>query len=154
LKLYQEVFGPDYYAFQLNRNYFIAVDDNNQKVLNEAQWRWLEQELQKAQSYQTRLLFLHIPLFDPQPVPNHPAALPPKIADRMANLFKKYKVTYIFTAHKHGYFAGLWDGIPFTLTAGAGAKLYGANPENFFYHYLKVSVTGGQVAVQVQKLQN
>jgi serine/threonine-protein phosphatase CPPED1 len=154
LELYHQVFGPDYYAFQVNRNYLIAVDDNNKRVLGEEQWRWLEQELQKAQGYQTRLVFLHIPLFDPQPVPNHPSGLPPKVANRLAELFKKYRVTYIFAAHKHGYFAGKWAGIPFTLTAGAGAKLYGSNPENFFYHYLKVSVTGGEVVVQVIKLKD
>jgi serine/threonine-protein phosphatase CPPED1 len=154
LQLFHKLFGPDNYAFQVNRNYFIAVDDNSKSVWGEEQWRWLEQELQKAQGYQSRLVLLHIPLFDPQPVPGHPAALPPAAAARFIELFKKYRVTYIFTAHKHGYFAGQWDGIPFTLTAGAGAPLYGQDPEHFFYHYVKVSITGGKVAVQVQKLKD
>ena len=63
--LYRQIFGPDYYAFQIKGNYFIMVNDVEPKGVGEAQWRWLERQLQKAQGYKSRLVFLHIPLFDP-----------------------------------------------------------------------------------------
>ena len=47
-------------------------------------------------------------------------------------LFKKYKVTHIFAGHIHGYYTGTWDGMPYTITGGAGAQLYGSDPEHVF----------------------
>lgn len=148
---YQDIFGPDYYAFAVADNFLIVVDDGAPTGPGEAQLQWLEQQLAKAQNYRTRLVFLHIPLFDPRGGKNH-HSLAPELARRLESLFQKYKVTYIFAAHIHGYFDGKWDGVPFTITGGAGAELYGTDPRHFFYHYLKVSVIGGQVHIQVQPL--
>ena len=66
LELYREIFGPDYYAFQIDRNYFIVVDDAAKEGMDPGQLRWLEAELQKSQAARTRLVFLHVPLFDPR----------------------------------------------------------------------------------------
>ena len=68
-------------------------------------------------------------------------------------MFKKYRVSHIFAAHIHSFFEGQWDGVPYTITAGAGAKLYGADPQHFFYHYTKVTVKGDRVQTQVHRLQ-
>ena len=76
------------------------------------------------------------------------------MASRLAALFKKYRVTHIFAGHIHSYFTGTWDGVPYTISAGAGAPLYGTDPEHFFYHYLKVNVKGDKVQVQVRRLAN
>ena len=154
LKMYRDLFGPNYFAFQIDGNYFIAIDDNGKTGLDEEQWQWLEQELQKAQSFRARIIFLHKPLFDPEPDSKHPSGLAPESANRLAELFKKYQVTYIFAAHKHGYFAGQWDQLPYVITAGAGAPLYGTDPRHYFFHYLKVSITGGKVEFQVHRLKD
>ncbi len=151
LEYYRDIFGPDYYSFQVGGTYFIAIDDISKEVMTPEQFRWLEAELKKSQSYQTRLVFLHIPLFDPTGSPK-PHCLPPEAAARLLSLFKKYKVSHIFAAHIHGYYAGNWDGLPYTITGGAGAPLYGNNPQHVFYHYLKVSINGGKVQVEVRKL--
>jgi serine/threonine-protein phosphatase CPPED1 len=151
LTLYREIFGPDYYAFQLKGNYFIMVNDEGAGGVGEAQWRWLEGELKKSQSYQTRLVFLHTPLSDPRGGENH-HCLPEATGRRLAALFRQYHVTHVFAGHIHSYFSGNWDGVPYTITAGAGAPLYGNDPAHFFYHYLKVTLRGDQVDVQVQRL--
>jgi hypothetical protein len=61
-------------------------------------------------------------------------------------------VTHVFAGHIHSYFSGNWDGIPCTITAGAGAPLYGTDPEHFFYHYLEVTLKEGKVSLQVQRI--
>jgi hypothetical protein len=149
--LYREIWGPPYYSFQVKGNYFIVLDDAESEDLNPSQMHWLERELQKAQGSQTRLVFMHVPLFDPRGGRHH-HCLPPAVATPLLELFNKYRVTYIFAAHIHGYFTGSWAGIPFTITGGAGAPLYGADLKHFFYHYLKVSVTGEKLRIQVRPL--
>lgn len=151
LTLYREIFGPDYYAFSVKGNYFIVVNDVEAGGVGPAQWRWLEAELKKSRSYRTRLVFLHTPLFDPRGGDHH-HCLPEATGRRLAALFHHYHVTHVFAGHIHGYFSGNWDGVPYTISAGAGAPLYGRDPDHFFYHYLKVTLRGDQVDVQVQRL--
>ncbi|MFA4901153.1 MAG: metallophosphoesterase [Desulfobaccales bacterium] len=150
-RLYRRIFGPDHYAFQIKDNYFIVVNDAEKTGLGEAQWRWLESELKKSQGYKTRLVFLHIPLFDPRGGENH-HALSENTGRRLAALFRRYHVTHVFAGHIHSYFAGNWDGVPYTITAGAGAPLYGTDPQHYFYHYLKVTLKDDKVHIEVQRL--
>ena len=151
LTLYREIFGPDYYAFQLRDHYFIVLNDNLHAGMGEAQMAWLEGELSKSQAYKTRLVFLHIPLFDPRGGEHH-HCLPEATGRRLAALFRQYRVSHIFAGHIHSYFAGDWEGVPYTITAGAGAPLYGTDPKHFFYHYLKVTLKEGEVHVEVQRI--
>jgi 3',5'-cyclic AMP phosphodiesterase CpdA len=151
LQLFREMFGPEDYSFQLDGNYFIMLNDNDPKRgLSPEQLQWLEKELQKSQAGKTRLVFLHIPLFDPWGGLKHPHALAPEAADRLLALLKKYQVTRVFAGHIHGYYKGSWDGVPYTISGGAGAPLYGKNPRHVFYHYLGVTIQGGKVQVRVQ----
>jgi Calcineurin-like phosphoesterase len=150
-KLYRDIFGPDYYTFQLNGHCFVMMDVAENQGPGEGQLRWLEEELQKAQNCLTRLVFFHIPLIDPRGGSYH-HALSEEAGRRLGGLFKKYKVTHIFAAHMHSYFTGDWSGIPYTITAGAGAPLYETDPQHYFFHYLKVSLLGDKVQIQVQRL--
>lgn len=150
-RLYRQIFGPDHYAFQINDNYFIVLNDAEKAGLGEAQWRWLEEELQKSQAYKTRLVFLHTPLFDPRGGEHH-HALSEDAGRKLAAVFRQYHVTHVFAGHIHSYFSGTWDGVPYTITAGAGAPLYGTDPEHFFYHYLKVTLKDGKVSIKVQRI--
>jgi serine/threonine-protein phosphatase CPPED1 len=150
-RLYHRIFGPDYYSFQIKDNYFIAVNNAEKTGVRETQWRWLENELKKSQAYKTRLVFLHIPLSDPRE-PKKPHALAADTGRRLAALFRQYHVTHIFAGHIHSYFSGNWNGVPYTITAGAGAPLYGTDPQHFFYHYLKVTLTDGKMRIEVQRI--
>jgi 3',5'-cyclic AMP phosphodiesterase CpdA len=150
-RLYREIFGPRDFAFRLGGSYFIVLDDAGKASPGEKQVQWLEAELKKAQTCRTRLVFLHVPLFDPR-IGDQPHALPPQTGRRLAALFREYQVTHIFAGHIHGYFDGRWDGLPFTISAGAGAPLYGSDPAHFFFHYLKVTVNGAKVRVEVRPL--
>ncbi len=150
-KLYTGIFGSRNFSFSLGEHYFIIFDDTAKAGPDAAQIRWLETELQKGQRYQTRLVFLHVPLFDPRGGEHH-HCLPPESAARLLALFKEYRVTCVFAGHIHSYFEGRWDGVPYAIAAGAGAKLYGTDPRHYFYHYLRVTLKGDQVQIQVRRL--
>lgn len=151
-KLYREIFGPRNFSFHLGSHYFIMFDDAAKAGPGAAQLSWLEGELQKAQGYRTRLVFLHVPLFDPRGGEHH-HCLEPESGRRLAALFRQHRVTHVFGGHIHSYFEGRWDGVPYTITAGAGARLYGTDPQHFFHHYLRVTLQGDQVQIQVRRLQ-
>jgi 3',5'-cyclic AMP phosphodiesterase CpdA len=150
-RLYRKIFGPRDFAFQLGGSYFIMLDNAGEAGLGKNQLHWLEAELKKSQTCRIRLVFLHVPLFDPR-IGDQPHALPPEIGNRLAALFREYQVTRIFAGHIHGYFDGQWDGVPYTISAGAGAPLYGTDPAHFFFHYLVVTVKGAKLQVQVRPL--
>ena len=144
--VYKDLFGSLYYSFQIGRDYFIVVDDANEKGLNQRQLRWLEAELIKAGNSTQRFVFMHVPLFDPRGASHH-HCLETGPAHTFLDLFKKYKVNHIFAGHIHSYFTGKWEGIPFTITGGAGGPLYGEDPNHSFFHYLKVVVNDGNMNV-------
>ena len=147
--LYYDLFGPFYYSFQLGQTYFIVLDDADEKGLDIWQQGWLERELEQAQGYTSRFVFMHVPLFDPRGGEHH-HCLPEKEARSLLSLFEKYHVSHIFTGHIHGYYRGQWEGIPFTITGGAGAELVGKEPKHDFFHYIKVSIKGNLVNTAVQ----
>lgn len=149
--LYHDIFGPFYYSFQIGKNYFIVLDDANEAGLDQWQRQWLEKELEKAQSYNSRFVFMHVPLFDPRGGRHH-HCLPKDAANSLIARLKKYHITYIFASHIHGYFTGQWQGIPYTISGGAGAELFGVDPEHYFYHYLKVHVKEDGVSIHVQHI--
>jgi 3',5'-cyclic AMP phosphodiesterase CpdA len=149
--LYRRIFGPEYYAFHFKDNYFTMVNDVAPHGIGPRQWRWLEANLKKSQAYQTRLVFLHTPLFDPRGGEHH-HCLPEKLGRKLLALFRQYHVTHIFAGHIHSYFSGKWDGVPYTISGGAGAPLYGTDPAHFFHHYLKVTLKGGKVHIEVRRL--
>jgi len=141
-QLYTNIFGPTvgpfYYSFHYGQTYFIVMDDADNQAPDSTQRAWLEAELTKAQTYKYRLVFLHIPLYDPRSLAH---CLPPTAADQLLTLFQTHNVTQIFAGHIHGYFQGAWGGIPYIITGGAGVALGGTDPANYFFHYLKISVT-------------
>ena len=61
-------------------------------------------------------------------------------------------MTHFFASHIHGYFSGAWEGVPYTITGGAGARLHGKDPEHFFHHYIKVHVSGSRLEMEVKRI--
>lgn len=149
---YESFFGPAYYSFVLGPVYFLVLDNADGKGLQGGQLAWLEAELTKARDFQHRLVFLHVPLFDPRQK-SKPHAMSEADGRHLAELFKRYRVSHIFAGHIHGYFSGQWEGIPFTITGGAGVPLHGGDLEHYFYHYLKVKVDGDKIEVQTQRVE-
>jgi 3',5'-cyclic AMP phosphodiesterase CpdA len=148
--IWNRLFGPRYYAFEVRGHRLLVLDDTA-GALDEGQLNWLEEELRQAQACRTRLVFTHLPLFDPRGPPFH-HALKAEVGQKLALLFQQYRVTHIFAGHIHGYFTGQWSGVPYTITGGGGVKLAGTDPEHYFHHYLKVGLAEKGIKVQVQRL--
>jgi Calcineurin-like phosphoesterase len=147
--LYRNIFGPLYYSFKIGRNYFMVLDNANGKGLDREQRLWLEKELEKSLRYDTRIIFMHVPLYDPREM-NHHHGLDEESADKLKNLLLKYRVTHVFASHIHGYFEGRWEGIPYTITGGAGISLAGDDPDHFFFHFVKVHIKNGSLNILVK----
>jgi len=146
--IYYELFGPFYYSFTVGNSYFIVLDDANMLRLEPPQMAWLRRELAKAQGYSHIFVFLHVPLRDPRENLSHSLLDDAQVKELLA-LFRDYHVTRVFASHIHGYFAGDWDGVPYTITGGAGAELMGTDPGHYFYHYMIVHVKGEQVTTSI-----
>ena len=149
---YREFFGPTYYSFQIGEVDFIVLDTSARFLFDKAQHQWLETELQRSQDSKVRFVFMHVPLFDPRERPEFVKCLSEKDGKDLLDLCKRYNVTHVFASHIHGYFSGAWEGVPYTVTGGAGAGLHGKDPQHFFHHYIKVHVAGGKVAMEVMRI--
>jgi hypothetical protein len=92
---------------------------------------------------------MHVPPFDPRGNEFHKCL---KDGKELLDLFKHYHVTHLFGSHLHGYFSGIWEGVPYTVTGGAGGRLQGEDPEHFFHHYVTVRVHQGKVETTVRRI--
>jgi hypothetical protein len=146
---YLKVFGPTYYAFQVGKSYFIVLDATTESGFNKTERQWLEEELKKAQISKARFVFMHVPPFDPRGDGFHKCLNDGK---EFLDLFGHYHVTHLFASHIHGYFSGVWQGVPYTITGGAGAKLQGDDPNHFFHHYVTVHVHQGTAETVVKRI--
>lgn len=147
--LWPKILGPLNYTFRVGNNTFIIFDDNTSDGLEEGRIQWIEQALADAQDCDTRIVVMHVPLFD-----RHNGTIGHCISEaqsrRLTEIFHKGRVTYVFASHIHGYLKGEYEGIPYTITGGGGARLGGSNPEHYFFHYLHVHLHGGRVDVEVR----
>lgn len=152
--LYRSLFGPAYYEFTVGSSLFIVLDDSNEKDIDETQLTWLTGKLAGGQSYRNRFVIMHTPLFDPRVGPqgaDH-ALSDNAFAKMLSGLFDQYHVTLLITSHIHGYFEGAWGATPYIISGGAGAPLYGTDPQHFFYHYVRVRVSDQGVSHEVVKI--
>ncbi len=152
---YVSIFGPLYYSFSHSSSLFIVLDDSNEENIDPWQLRWLREELEKSKDYQHTFVFMHVPIYDPRKSlkaqPGH-SLKDLDSAREVLNLLKQYPVDMVFAGHIHGYFKGNWEGVPYTITGGGGAEMLLSDPEHYFYHYIKVNVTGNNVSYTVEKI--
>ena len=156
---YNKIFGRFYYSFILGKAKFIMLDNSNEKNISDEQYFWLENELKNSQNLKYRFVFMHVPLWDPRDfsksgVKFAHALKDPDFARKLEDLFIKYKVSILFESHIHGYYVFEKRGLKHIITGGAGAELKGTTPENNFYHYIRVNLTGNKISTEVIKLNN
>lgn len=152
-RLYRELWGPTYYAFDYGQARFIALDTETQAHrVDEIQFAWLERQLAEAGSRRI-FLFFHEPLF---PVDGHRgSSLDVHAADRdnLHRLFVAHRdrIAGVYQGHEHLYDFSSIDGVPYYISGGGGANLYAAPEHGGFHHFLLVSVTSATVLVEVRR---
>jgi hypothetical protein len=145
-KSFREVFGNTYYRFSIGGNEFIVLDAATESGLGPVQRKWLEAVLASAQDSNNRFVFMHVPPFDPR---GKSFAKHLQDGPGLMVLFRRYHVTHLFAGHIHGYFSGVWEGIPYTISGGGGARLQSRiDPAHRFHHYLVAHVRHGNVDLQ------
>ena len=123
----------EYYSFTFRNAGFIALPFPNSSI----NMAWLEGEL-KEFSDVGKLIFVfdHTPFYTigsktREEVPNQENAI--------TRLFDKYHVAAVFSGHDHSYYRTIRNGIPYVVSAGAGAQLYAghrvneAKPDDAYY---------------------
>ncbi len=151
--LYYSIFGRFYYALSVGDNYFIMLDDSNERSLGDEQTAWLERQLKRSQGFQRRFVFLHVPLWDPRDrkdagIRFGHALKDPDSARRLEDLFLRYHVTTVFASHIHDYYDTAPRGLRTIITGGAGAELSGHDPKHAFYHYLRVTISKDEIRIE------
>ena len=142
--------GAFYYSFVVGKSLFIVLDDANEVRVDPQQLYWLKKRMKESWNYAHTFCFMHVPLFDPRPHEHH-CLKDRENAKKVLSILKEGKIDMVFCGHIHSYFRGSWDGVPYTITAGAGAELMGVDPKHYFYHYVIVNVNGDKVTYSVKK---
>ena len=144
--LYKRAFGPKHYDFRIGKTHLVFIDV--QRVASKSERTLLRNTLNQNKFSENTIIFMHRPLYDPRGPGKH-HCLPKTLSDELLQLFSKYHVSHIYTGHIHGYWTGIWSTIPYTITAGAGARLYSNDPAHGFFHYVKVRVKEGRISEEV-----
>ena len=115
--------NSSYYSFDRMGMHFIVLDCWDVfNPLDEKQLAWLKEDLAKNDGKPISIA-MHVPLFTS-------GKYEPYDAPYLLELFDKYNVLFVFSAHVHSYERSLYKGTNYIVTAGGGAPLYPETREN------------------------
>ncbi len=150
-KLFAKYFGPNYYSFDHKNSHFVILDNSFRGTFDGKQYNYLFSVLE-ANKGKNIFVFFHKPMFDPsETYPNYVMS-ERQIAEKLLEIFKKYRVRYVFAGHIHGYAKAERGSVIYLVTAGAGAPLYLPRYLGGFYHYVKITVEGDRIKDEVIKI--
>ena len=132
-----------HYSFDQGSVHFTLADSHNGGI-NRAELAWLREDL-SATTQPLKMVFLHHPPFDPDGT-DHIMAYG---NDAFMALMVEQGVDTVFAGHVHAYAQEERDGVVYVITGGAGAPLYTEDHPQAFPHYLRVTVQGEQVSIEV-----
>ncbi len=160
LPVYQKRLGRLYGSFDYGHSHFIAVNSNPVGAdgtvkggsIDDAEFQWLEADLEASKGAANTFVFLHHYVFGP-PDPDTPGVgsgfVDLAARDRFHALMVRYKVRAVFCGHNHIYWHKVVDGVDYFISGGGGAPL-DASPENGGYlHYVTVQVDGTALTTTV-----
>ena len=153
-RLYRELWGQTYFAFDYGNARFIGLDtESGLGRLGEEQFRWLEQQLKTA-AQRNVFLFFHRPVFPVDGARGSSLDEYPVERERIHQLFVRYRdrVRAVFAGHEHLYNRQEHEGITYVISGGGGAPLYTAPELGGFHHYLLVHVAGHNVEIELKRV--
>ena len=110
-----------YYSFDRMGMHFIVLDVIDESLHTEL-ITWLKDDLEKNKNKNISV-GLHYPLFTS-------GKYEPFNEPDLLELFDKYNVMFVFSAHVHSYERSIYKKTNYIVTAGGGAPLYPASIEN------------------------
>jgi hypothetical protein len=141
--VYQYWLGPTYYSFSYHNSHFVFLDDAS-GVIDENQFRWLREDLQRNQSKKI-FLFMHIPPYDPRQARSYEITAFQN-ASWLMDIAKEFGVKKIYSSHINSYYKFTRQGVPVVITGGAGSRLIN---KKSYHHFLLVTVKGDTIAERV-----
>ncbi len=160
LPVYLKRMGPLYGSFDYGHSHFIAVNTSpphadgtiGSATLDDAEWAWLESDLQANQSAKNIFVMLHHYPYGP-PDPDTPTVdtgwTSVAERDRFHALMVKYGVRAVFAGHNHIYWHTNKDGVDYYISGGAGAPLDATPDRGGYYHYILFTVDGATATPQI-----
>lgn len=135
-----------HYSFDRSPVHLTLADSHNGGI-GASELVWLREDLSTT-TEPIKMVFLHHPPFDPDGT-DHIMAYG---QEAFMALMVEQEVDYVFAGHIHAYAQEERDGVVYTITGGAGAPLYRSDHPQAFYHYLRVTVQGREVKMEVAKV--
>jgi predicted phosphodiesterase len=135
-----------HYSFDREPIHFAMADSHNGGI-SASELAWLQDDLSGARQ-PVKMVFLHHPPFDPDGTDHIMGYGNEPFMELMAAT----DVDYVFAGHIHAYAQEERDGVVYTITGGGGAPLYRNEHPQAFHHYLRVTVQGEDVAIEVVEI--
>ena len=148
---YADHFGAATYSFDIWQAH-ITVFNTSGADISESEFLWLENDLSQSE-LPYKLVFTHIPPFDPRPEQDH-TLTNLTTANRLMTLFEDYNVNTVFTGHIHMYNQTVRNGVRYVVTGGAGASLYASPEAGGIYHFVNVTLNEYGMTVEPIILEN
>jgi predicted MPP superfamily phosphohydrolase len=134
--------------------HFVILDSNSRLDSESEQYKWLESDLAGIGNVaQFAVVIFHHPIFDVSELHKSDEK---NLQFILLPLFKRYKVSAVFSGHAHDYQRFEYNGIYFIVTGGGGSSLFkqsGTSPYlqkfKLAYHFCLLSPQEGFLRVRV-----
>jgi 3',5'-cyclic AMP phosphodiesterase CpdA len=133
---YMDWFGSSTYSFESKSVHF-SIFNTSKTTISESEFQWLVDDLNTT-SKALKVVFTHIPPFDPRPGRNH--TLPETIASRLMTLFEQTGVDYVFSGHIHMFNKTNINGVTYIITGGAGMSLAAPEEIGGIHHFVRAKL--------------
>ncbi len=160
LPVYERRMGPLYGSFDYGHSHFVALNSTAVQpdgamvggTLDEAQWAWLQADLEANKAAKNTFVMLHHYVFGP-PDPDTPKLdsgfASAEGRDRLHALMVKYGVRAVFCGHNHIYWHTKKGGVDYFISGGAGAPLDATPDKGGYLHYVLMTVDGTTLRWQI-----
>ncbi|MBL7155704.1 MAG: metallophosphoesterase [Candidatus Omnitrophica bacterium] len=149
-KLFEKYCGAREFSFTDRNSYFIVLD-NKDGAFTEEQFRWLEGELKKAQTFKHTFIFMHKPPFNPIQQAWYRIETNPW-SHRFLKLCDQYKVDMVFSGHENISRAVKFGSVTYLVCGGGGTLLIQPTSEGSFLNYIFVKVNRDYVDYEIRKV--
>ncbi|MBN2027894.1 MAG: metallophosphoesterase [Actinobacteria bacterium] len=151
---YEAVFGPDHYAVDSRGAHLVFLNDAVQGVgCSDEELAWLQEDLAAVEEGRLILAFAHVPPGAPVDMGKSGFVEEETESNRtMLDMLGEAGAPVIYCGHLHAYM--LYSSGPprVVVTGGAGGNPHLSEQSGGYHHFLRVTVTGGEVSEEIIRL--
>ena len=155
-QIYASYLGPTHQSFDYQNSHFLLIDNSSPELgFYPSERSWAAADLQAARKRNPEhvIAVCHVP-------PGYQYSLNPAEAGArgeqangsLAPVLSQGGVEELFCGHLHGYARENDDGLPITITGGAGAPLRMSAQNGGYYNYVLVRIDGRKLVQNVVRI--